>query len=403
MRQNGAGGALGNPVFRALWIATVVSNFGTLMHATAAAWLMTSLTTSPLLVGLVASATTFPVFLVGLPGGVLADRLDRRKWLIATQSWMLLAAAALGVLTLAGMITPWGLIGLTFLMGLGMALNLPAWQALVQDVVVREHVPSAVSLNSISFNLARSVAPALGGWLTAVIGAGAVFLVNAGSFLGTVAVLLWWRGGGRPVVTQSWLAALGEGFQFVTGERRMRAPLFRAGSFVLFASGTTAVLPLVARNELQLPAWGYGLLLAVFGVGSVIGALAVPRLRARFGVERVVSGAHALFALAICGLAASYNFWAAGTAMGLAGLAWTGVLVNLNVTVQLLAPAPIRGRVMSFYLLTFQGCFALGSALAGGLGSWLGLHGALWACGVGMATAWLLRVWLPLSEPTDPR
>ncbi len=386
------------PIFRSLWIATVVSNVGTLMHATAAAWLMTSLTSSPLLVGLVSSAATFPVFLVGLPAGVLADRLDRRKWLIFTQSWMMLATAALGVLTVMGLVTPARLVGLTFLLGLGMALNLPTWQALVQDIVSREHVASAVSLNSISFNLARSVGPALGGWLTAAVGAGAVFLINAISFLGTVGVLLCWRNNHQPLHPESgWLASLGEGFRFVTREKRMRAPMVRVGSFVLFASGATAILPLFARDELGLPASGYGMLVTAFGVGSIGGALLAPRMREELGVNRVVSLAQAGFALAVFGLALSGTALAAGAAMALAGVCWISVLVNLNVTVQTIAPSKFRGRAMSFYLLTFQGCFALGSALAGGIGSLAGLRGALGVCGAGVVSAWFAARWFPLT------
>ncbi len=391
-------GAFAVPLFRALWTAALVSNFGTLMHATAAAWLMTTLTTSPLLVALVQTAATAPALFVGLAGGVLADTLDRRVLLMITQGWMMLVTLALGLLTIFGLVNPWVLLGLTFLLGVGMALNLPSWQALVQDVVAREQVASAVSLNSISFNLARSVGPAVGGWLTGAFGAGVVFLLNAGSFLGTVGVLGAWR---RPRPERKprvpLASRLAEGARFVWTERRVRSAMVRATLFVSCASSIGALLPLFVRDELRLPVTGYGTLLALYGAGSVAGALALPRLRMRWEVERIVGVANLVFAAAILGLAAAPNEWMAGAAMVVAGVCWTGLLVNLNVTVQMAAPEAVRGRTMSFYLLTFQGSFAVGSAVAGGLAGVVGLRGALVVCGVAMIAGWCARGWLPLG------
>ncbi len=368
------------------------------MHATAAAWLMTTLTTSPLLVALVQTAATAPAFLVGLPGGVLADTLDRRVWLLVTQTWMMIVTVALGLLTIYGVVTPAVLLGATFFLGIGMALNLPTWQAMVQDVVSREQVTSAVSLNSISFNLARSIGPAVGGWLTGAVGAGVVFLLNAGSFLGPVGVLATWRRARPERKPRRPLGSVfAEGGRFVWGDRRVRSAMVRATLFVLCASSVGALLPLFVRDELMLPVAGYGALLALYGAGSVAGALALPHLRGRFGVERIVGTANVIYAGAILGLAAAPNEWTAGVAMVVAGLCWTGMLVNLNVTVQMAAPEAVRGRAMSFYLLTFQGSFAVGSAVAGGLAGGLGLRGALMVCGGAMVAGWLFRGWLPLG------
>src|ERR1043166_7267616 len=181
------------PLFRALWIATVVSNVGTWMHNVGAAWLMTSLAPSPTMVALVQAATSLPVFLVGLPAGGPADVVGRRRVLLVTQGWMLAAAAALGALTLAGVATPWGLLVLTFALGLGAAMNAPAWQAIVPELVARTELQSAIALNSVGFNIARVIGPALGGLVIAGASAGAVFLLNAASFLGVMIVLYRWQ------------------------------------------------------------------------------------------------------------------------------------------------------------------------------------------------------------------
>ena len=180
-------------VFRSVWIALVASNIGTWMQSVGAAWLMTSLTPSPLLVALMQTATSLPIFLVGLPAGTLADLVDRRKLLLVTVAWMLLVALGLGVLTLAGLVSAWTLLALTFLLGLGAALNAPAWQAIVPELVDREELPAAVALHAMGFNVARAVGPAIGGLVVAASGPAAVFLLNAASFLGVLVVLARWR------------------------------------------------------------------------------------------------------------------------------------------------------------------------------------------------------------------
>lgn len=372
------------------------------MHATAAAWLMTSLTDSPLLVGLVQTAATAPALLVGLLGGVLADRLDRRRFLMVTQGAMVVSTLALGGLTLAGMVTAWSLLALTFLLGTAMALNLPSWQALVQDVVSRDHVASAVSWNSISFNLARAVGPAVGGWMTSAFGAGLVFLVNSGSYLGTVGVLACWR---RPAPerkpTQAMGKALAEGARFVWEERRVRSAMARSSMFVLTASSVGALLPLLAKDALGLTALGYGTLLTMYGAGSVAGALALPRVRQWIGVERMVGWANGLYAVALVGLAMAPSELTAAVALTAAGVCWTSVLVNLNVTVQMAAPEAVRGRAMSFYLLTFQGAFAVGGLVTGALASAIGLRAALGVCAGGMLIGWAVRGAFPLGDLDD--
>jgi MFS family permease len=170
-------------LFRSIWIATVVSNIGTWMQSVGVAWLMTSLTPSPLLVALMQTAASLPIFILGLPAGTIADLVDRRKLLLATETWMLLVALTLGVLTLTGQVSAGSLLALSFLIGLGSAFDAPAWQAIVPDLVERRELPAAVSLNAMGFNVARAVGPALGGLVIAAAGPAAVFLLNAVSFL----------------------------------------------------------------------------------------------------------------------------------------------------------------------------------------------------------------------------
>src|SRR5579864_6644970 len=218
-RADAAWAPLGEPLFRSLWIAAVISYTGTWMQNVGAGWLMTQLTTSPLMVSLVQAAAAVPVFLVVLPAGALADMVDRRRLLLFTQGWMVVAAVALGVLTLLQAVNPWVLLAFTFLLGLGAAMNDPAWQAITPEVVSPERHASAVALNSAGFNVARAVGPALGGSVVAAVGSGWSFLLNAASFFGVILFLYTWKRTPRtPQPTQRISAAIGEGFRYVRSE-----------------------------------------------------------------------------------------------------------------------------------------------------------------------------------------
>src|SRR3984957_16597185 len=260
-------------VFFALWIAALASNLGTWMQNVGAAWLMTSLSKSPLMVSLIQTASSLPIFLLALPGGALADIVDRRRLLIFSQLWMMVAAGALGILTLLGLTTEWTVLGLSFMLGIGAALNAPAWQAIIPELVPREELAEAVTLNGINFNLARAAGPALGGLVVAWFGAGANFLLNAVSFLGVMIGLYAWRRQARPGVlpAERVLSAIRVGVRYVRYAPALRAVLVRTVAFVVGASAMWAVLPLIARWRLDLRATGFGLLLAWFGFGAVIG------------------------------------------------------------------------------------------------------------------------------------
>ncbi len=251
-----------------------------------------ALTPSPLVVALMQTATSLPIFLIGLPAGALADLVNRRRLLLVAQAWMLLAAGLLGVLTLAGWTTPWVLLMLTFALGLGSALNAPAWQAVVPETVPASSLPAAIPLNSASFNLARAVGPALGGLVVAVVGPALNFLLNAASFLGTILVLLRWR---RPPRTshlpgERLLGATRAGLRYARHAPELHAVLVRCAAFITCASALWALLPLVARDQLGLSSFGYGALLGALGLGAVSGAGVLPRVRTRFSVDQQVAG-----------------------------------------------------------------------------------------------------------------
>jgi MFS family permease len=299
-RESGASpwSPLRQAVFRALWIAAVASNIGTWMQSVGAAWLMTSLTPSPLLVALMQTATSLPVFLVGLPAGTLADVVDRRKLLLVTQAWMLLAALVLGVITWAGLVSAGALLALTFLLGLGAALSGPAWQAIIPDLVEREEIAPAVALDAMGINVARAVGPAIGGLVVAAASPGAVFLLNAASFLGILVVIYRWRRTHTPsdIPPEAMLGATAAGLRYVRHAPALQTVLVRIGVFSLGASALWALLPVVARRNLGLDATGYGIILGSLGLGAVGGALLLPRLRRALPIDTLTATATLVFA-----------------------------------------------------------------------------------------------------------
>src|SRR6201997_1868630 len=285
---------LREPLFRSLWIAAVVSYTGTWMQNVGAGWLMTQLSTSPLMVSLVQAAAAVPVFFVVLPAGALADMVDRRRLLLFTQSWMVAAAAALGVLTLLHAVTPWTLLLFTLVLGVGAVLNDPAWQAITPEVVSPPRHASAVALNSAGFNVARAVGPALGGFVVAAAGSGWSFLLNAVSFFGVILFLYQWqRPRHEPLPTGGIKIAILDGFRYVRGAPQVRSVLIRTAAFSVGATSLLALLPVICQPH---GAQGYGFLLTCFGVGALAGAALLPRLRLRFSVDGLVAGATVVFA-----------------------------------------------------------------------------------------------------------
>jgi MFS family permease len=379
-------GPLREPLFRRLWMAAVVSYTGTWMQNLGAGWLMASLTDSPFMVALVQAAISLPVFLIILPAGALADLVDRRRLLLATQSWMALTAAALAVLTFTGNVTPWLLLLLTLLLGFGLVMNDPAWQAITPDIVSSRNLPTAVALNSAGFNVARAVGPALGGIIIALAGTWLVFGLNALSFLGVIVLLYLWKNhqAAAPGPQRRVFAAVGDGLRFARGSSAVHAVLARTAVFSFAASALLALLPLIARPHGSI---GYGLLLGAFGVGASLGAASGPWFRHHLQVDALASAATVLFAASVAGVALwQHAFFSTLVFMFTAGLGWIQILTALNVSAQTATPAWVRARTLSMYLLVLQGGIAAGSATWGALASTRGIDQALlWAAAALMA------------------
>jgi MFS family permease len=392
-------------VFRALWLATLVSNIGTFMQAVGAAWLMTSLSTSPVMVALVQAASIFPMFLLSLPAGALADIIDRRRLLLATQAWMMIAAALLAALTLQGQVSPWMLLGFTFLLGLGAAMNAPAWQAIVPELVPRPELTQAISLNSAGFNLSRAVGPALGGAIVAAAGAGITFVLNAVSFLGVLIVLYRWQ---RPAIdaalpAERMVAAINTGLRYVRHSPGLKAILWRTGIFIIFTSSLWALLPLVVRYEMNGSSADYGILLGCFGAGAVAGAAFMPKLQRLLPVEGVLSGM-TIIAAAMIGVAALVPQMAAlVAAMVFSGAAWLVIVSLFNVAIQIAVPGWVRARVLAVYMLVFAGGLSAGSAAWGAVATHQGLKAALLYSAGGLLLGLLaaIRYRVILDEESD--
>lgn len=396
---------LSYPVFRALWIATIVSNVGTWIHDVGAGWLMTSLSPSPLLVALVQTATTLPMFLLALPAGAMADIVDRRRMLLAAQVLGLLAAMTLAILTAVDLVSPVVLLAATFMLGIAAALSAPVFQAIVPELVDRQALPDAIALNSLGVNISRAVGPALGGVIVALAGTPAVFALNALSVLGVLVVLFTWK---RPSNVQTlppehFFGALKAGYRYTRHSPAMRLVLVRAVGFFLFGSALWAMLPLIARRELGLDAAGYGALLGCMGAGAVAGAILLKRLRTRVSANPLSVAATLLFALSTLVLALASNPWVAGPVLFMAGLGWIGMLTSLNVAAHMAAPGWVKARTLAVYLLTFQGAMTCGSVLWGSIAAGTSVATALAVAGVGQTVAVVLafRWRLPRDSGKD--
>jgi predicted MFS family arabinose efflux permease len=306
------------------------------------------------------------------------------------------------VFTVTGHISPAILLGLTFCLGVFSTLNLPAWQSQIQEMVPTDQVAAAVSLNSMSFNTARSIGPAIGGVLVAAKGPAFVFFLNALSFLGTVFVLVSWR---RPPVVRpkkEVFKTLREGVGFALCSPVMRPPLVRVSAFAFAASAIWAVLPLLARETLKTDAFGYGFLLGAFGFGSIVTGALVPGLRNRWHPDRIAGPAMVVMALVLTSLGTTKSFPFALVALFAGGLAWVAVLIQFNVAVQICVPERIRGRAFAFYLVFFQGSMGIGSAWNGWVATHLGISAALIIAGGLLLIGLPLIHWFPLPTTTEP-
>jgi MFS family permease len=388
------------PVFRKVWIASGSSNLGGMIQSVGASWLMLSISQSAGMVALVQASVALPVMLCSLAAGAVADNFDRRRIMLGAQIFMLCVSVVLAVCAWSGLITPWLLLLFTFLIGCGAAFNAPAWQASVGDMVPRAELPGAIALNSMGFNIARSVGPAIGGVIVAAAGAGTAFAINAISYIALISVLRRWRPSlSPPLLPRETLgAAIAAGVRYVALSPAIRIVLIRSAVFGLGASGVVALMPLIARDLIAGGPLTYGLLLGAFGAGAVAGALGSARLRQLLSTEGLVRCACVAFAVAEALAATSSQLLLTMAALMLGGAAWVLALSTFNVTVQLSAPRWVVARALSLYQMAAFGGMALGSWLWGSLAESSDVQTALLVAAVVMLACMALGRWLPLAK-----
>jgi MFS family permease len=395
-------------VFRALWIATVVSNIGTWMQDVGESWLMTSLTPSPVLVALVETFGSLPVVLLALPAGALADIVDRRRLLLVMQIWMVVAAGTMGVLALMGQMTPARLLLLTFLLGIGTAMESPVWQAITPELVRPTDLSAAITLSVVGFNVARAFGPALGGFIIGASGPWAVFFLNAASFIAIMVVVYRWRPAPRrsKLPPEDIIGAMRSGTLYLRNSPELQTVMVRTGIFAVCASGLWALLAQQARRGLGLGSFGYGLLLGCIGLGAIVGAWLLPKIRERLSANGLVAAGTVVFALATISLAYIHSFGVLAGALAGGGVGWIAVLSSLTVSAQTVTPSWVRARVMAVYLLVFMGGLAVGSAVWGFVAARIGVSTALLFAAIGLfvgpAAAWRYRLAGNTNLPLTP-
>lgn len=388
------------PVYRKIWLASLLSNLGLLVQGVGAAWAMTEMASSAGMVALVQTALMLPVMLIAIPAGAAADMYDRRKVIISALLLSLLGASLLSVLALLGLVSPILLLVFTFLIGSGMALFGPAWQASVSEQVPTEALPSAVALNSISFNIARSFGPAIGGIIVASAGAVAAFLANALLYLPLLAVLLRWKRVEEPprLPPERLVRAIISGSRYVLHSPPIRTVLFRTFITGVAGGSVSALMPLVARDLLGGGAQTYGVMLGMFGLGAVTGALNIAAIRRRFSGEGAVRLAALLMGLAVCVIGLSRSEILTAAALLLAGAGWMVGVTIFNIGIQLTIPRWVAGRALAGFQAAIAGGIALGSWFWGHLATTWGVDTALLASGIALALLPILGLWLVMPE-----
>lgn len=400
-RRVGALEPLSIPVFRMLWSTWLIANVCMWMNDVAAAWMMTTLNNSPIWVALVQSASTLPVFLLGLPSGALADILDRRRWLVATQFWLAGTAVVLCGAIAMDMITAPLLLFLTFANGIGLAMRWPVFAAIVPELVPRTHLPAALGLNGIAMNASRIIGPLLAGVLIASAGSVWVFALNAVLSVVSGFVVLRWRREHtpNPLGRERLISAMRVGVQFVWQSQRMRAVLLRVSIFFLHSTALLALLPLLAVGLKGGDAGTFTLLLAAMGAGAIVAVLLLPRLRQAMGRDALVLRGAIVQAAATAVMSVAPNAWVAVPAMFMGGMAWITTANSLSVSAQLSLPDWVRARGMATYQMAIMGASAFGAALWGQVATISSLRTALL---VG-AVSGVLMMLLALRFVNDPQ
>ncbi|MPR07382.1 MFS transporter [Microvirga tunisiensis] len=385
-------------LFAVIWTATVLGNIGTFMRDVSSAWLVTGISASPASVAMIQVAGTLPFFLLAIPAGVLSDILDRRRLLIVLQIVLGSVSSLLAILAWTGAVSVESLVVLTFLGGVGAALATPAWQAITPELVPRSDLKGAVALNSLGINIARSIGPALGGFLLAFAGAAAVYGLDVLTYVLVAGALLWWRreADADDGLRENFGGALRAGLRYARASRDLHRILWRAVLFFAFASAVWALLPIVARQEIGGGPGFYGLLLGSVGAGAIAGAILLPRTRARLGQDRLVLAATLVTAGSTALLALTNSEIVAIIATFVLGTSWIAMLTTLNSTMQAILPNWIRGRGLAIYLTAFNGAMAAGSLGWGFLAQEIGTDATLIAAGLSLVVVAVLARRAPL-------
>ena len=392
-------------LFRAIWIASVVSNIGTWMQNVAGVWLVTTLTTSALLVALMQTATSLPAFLLSMPAGAVGDLIDRRRLLLLTQGFMAVVALALGAFTFTGHISALEVLGFTFLLGMGSAVNGPVWQAVATELVPRPVLPFAITLNGVSNNIARAIGPALGGLVIAYYSPGYVFLLNGISFIGTFWVVYRWRREVEPTSgpAENFTGALRAGLRYVQYSPAIYGVLARTFAFSFGASAMWALLSVVVARRLHLSSGSYGVMLSWLGAGAIAGAFLMGRAGQKLTMnQRVLLGSVGFVGTNLALALVPSEYWLFPM-MFMSGTSWLIIMTSFSTTVQLHVPKWVQARVVSIYMLVFQAGMSLGSVAWGELADRISLQTALLAAAGWMLASLLLAIPFPIhsSEGLD--
>ena len=384
-------------VYSLLWIATVVANVGGWMYSAAAAWLMTSLAPDPVMVALVQVAASLPMFLFAIPAGALADIVEKRRFVLILEITVAAISALFASLLSAGLVGPTLLIIFVFLVSSCAALEAPAWQAIVPELVPGEDLPAAVAANSVGVNISRAIGPAVAGILIASVGITAPFWIDAFSNAGVIAVFFWWRPKRErrsALPAERFASAVRAGFRYATYNQPLRATLARAAGFFLFASAYWALLPLVVRSQIAGGPELYGLLLGAIGASAVGCAFILPRLKARLGADGLVALGELGTAATLVMLGLAREPVVTVLACIIAGASWIAAIANFNISAQVSLPDWVRGRGLAMYVTVFFGSMTVGSAIWGEAAAILGLAPAHFIAAAGaLAAIPLTRRW----------
>ena len=397
---------LANPAFRGIWIANLMSNIGGWMATTGAAWEMTSLTTEPQYVALLAAAGTLPMFLFVFFAGILADRFERKRYIIICQFWMMGVAATLAALAFSGHLTAWNLVALSFCMGLGNAMNAPAWHAVVPEIVAGPQLRPAIALNSAGFNLARTIGPVVGQVLLGLVGVFLLFSINTCTYIGVILAMRAWKRSAEARASQrreGFVEAARTGIAFVRGSAELKAIFARGLCFFVPGIAMGTLLPVIGRFELKLDEFSFGILYAVFGVGAVAGAMSMPTVNRLFGADRANVWAMGVTAVGTMVAALAMTPVVVGIVVTFNGACWMTVIANNGASVQMILPNFMRARGMAVHQMVFFGALVLGAMLWGKIANQWSVQTALVISSLALVPLTVLAATIRLPGSTTPR